>query len=207
MPGDDAFERSVGGVDDGYVPHVELAHVVQAFGDVVCGLYHHWVLYEVRTEVDHCALVVVADLLVLLCHRLVVAPEVARELRPGEEFLVWSRRILSDIKVVGEVLVDVRLLRAVNPLIFKRFETKLVGSAQSRLLNGSILLHFLKLWVFLLVGSKRSIQRTVEMSLFEEHEQEITGNEADEVPARVQNRVGVMFLLNCFLHIDEFADV
>lgn len=67
-------------MDDRDVSHVELSHIVNDLRNKISGLDNHRSLNEIRSQIDHCLLVVNADLLVLVRHWNVFAPEVSTEL-------------------------------------------------------------------------------------------------------------------------------
>jgi hypothetical protein len=98
-------------MQDGYVSHVELAHIVNTFADVVGGHHHHRVLYQVWSQVDHRALIVIADLLVLIEDWQVFAPEVTCKVCPVKDFLVWCWWVQLNVEVAGEVLLNLLFIR------------------------------------------------------------------------------------------------
>ena len=102
------------------VPHVEFAHVLNALGQVVGGHDTHWRFNQIRSDVDHCALVELTDLEMLACDGQVNTPKIACELGPVQELFVGCWWIHLNVEVGREVLSGFgRALNIISQFVFK----------------------------------------------------------------------------------------
>ena len=86
--------------------HMELPHVVNTLCYVVRCHHLHRVLYQVGSQINLCRIIHFADLRFFNGYFQVLAPEVSREISPVQYLFVGRGRILVDVKVASEVLLN-----------------------------------------------------------------------------------------------------
>lgn len=94
------------------VSHVEFAHVINTLGNVVSCHDLVRIFNKVRSQIDHCAVVILTNLKVLTRHGYVDTPQISSEFGPVQQFLIRGWRVHFNIKIGGEVFL--RLGRSFN---------------------------------------------------------------------------------------------